>query len=43
MVEMAGIEPASENQLPGLSTSVAALLEFPSHAAGQQAVCVGSL
>ena len=43
LVEMAGIEPASENRLPGLSTSVAALLTFPPRTAEQQALRISSL
>ncbi len=43
MVEMAVIETASENPLPQLSTSVSALLGFPSGDAGQQASPYGSL
>ena len=43
MVEMAGVEPASENRLPGLSTSVAALLTFPPRTAEQQALRISSL
>lgn len=43
MVEMAGVEPASEDQLPRLSTSVAGLLKFPQHSAERQALCLGSL
>lgn len=38
LVEMRGIEPLSENHLPWLSTSVAAVLSFPLHSALQQAL-----
>jgi len=40
---MRGIEPLSENHLPWLSTSVAAVLKFPFHSALQQAQRIGSL
>ena len=43
LVEMAGVEPASEDQLPGLSTSVAGLLRFPQCSAERQALHLGSL
>lgn len=43
VVEMAGVEPASESQLPGLSTSVAGRLEFPPCSADRQALHFGSL
>ena len=42
MVEMAGIEPASEKGLPRLSTSVAFVLEFPLPPAQKQARGFGS-
>lgn len=43
LVEMAGVEPASEDQLPRLSTSVAALLKFPQRGAERQAPRLDSL
>ena len=43
LVEMAGVEPASEDQLPRLSTSVAGLLKFPQCSAERQALHLGSL
>ena len=43
LVEMAGIEPASENRLPGIFTSVAALLTFTPRTAEQQALRISSL
>ena len=43
LVEMAVIETASENPLPQLSTSVSALLGFPSGNADRQALPYGSL
>ena len=43
LVEMAGVEPASEDQLPRLSTSVADLLKFPQCSAERQALHLGSL
>ena len=43
LVEMAVVETASENPLPQLSTSVSALLGFPSGDAGRQASPYGSL
>jgi len=43
LVEMAGVEPASEDQLPRLSTSVAGLLAFPPCSAERQALHFGSL
>lgn len=42
LVEMAGVEPASENSFPQLSTSVAVRLEFPCQTVGRQTVCFGS-
>lgn len=42
LVEMAGIEPASEKGLPRLSTSVAFVLEFPLPPAQKQARGFGS-
>ena len=38
VVEAAGIEPASENQFPQLSTSVVYLLTFPARIADKQAM-----
>lgn len=43
LVEMAGVEPASESQLPRLSTSVSGLLKFPPCSAERQALHFGSL
>ena len=43
VVEMAGVEPASESQLPRLSTSVSGLLKFPPCSAERQALHFGSL
>ena len=43
MVEMAGIEPASERGAPGLSTGVAFVLRFPLPGAQKHAPGVGSL
>ena len=43
MVEMAGIEPASEKRLPRLSTSVAFVLTFPLPDAQKQASGFSSL
>ena len=43
MVEMAGIEPASEKGSPGLSTGVAFGLKFPLPSAQKHALRVGSL
>ena len=43
LVEMAGIEPASENRLPRLSTSVACVLSFPLSGAHRQAPEFSSL
>ena len=43
MVEMAGIEPASERGLPGLSSGVAFALRFPPPSAQKQAMGLGSL
>ncbi len=43
VVEMAGIEPASENRLPRLSTSVACVLSFPLSGAHRQAPEFSSL
>ena len=42
LVEMAGIEPASEKGLPRLSTSVASVLRFPPPPAQKQAGGFGS-
>ena len=42
LVEMAGIEPASEKGLPRLSTSVAFVLKFPLPHAQKQAGGFGS-
>ena len=43
MVEMARVEPASENLFPQLSTGVVYHLGFPSENAGKQAFSYGSL
>ena len=43
LVEMAGVEPASENSFQGLSTSVADHLGFPSEHVGRQTCSYGSL
>ena len=43
LVEAAGIEPASENPSPQLSTSVAFLLTFPLQSAEKQALRFSSL
>ncbi len=42
MVEMAGIEPASERGAPGLSTGVAFVLGFPLPGAQKHAPGIGS-
>lgn len=43
VVEMAGIEPASEGGAPGLSTGVASVLRFPPPGAQKHAPGIGSL
>ena len=43
LVEARGVEPLSENHLQQLSSSAVSLLGFPSHSAGRQAQCYGSL